>query len=253
LDQLAESIKVQSSGLAGEIDEINRDMKEIEKKISFHKRSMSRAYVQWAQSGGGIPLDHVAKHIRGASKLPAAMQVQELASYGTLKAPLKVHEDPQNDMEIQENMFSKIMFQFYKRAMAQVREVQTDLKKAEQEAKNLALFFGFDESRMWEEMLSIFNDFRDKFIKAKRELDDFEKKEHRKELLKQQKEQLQTQLANKKKPEEVAKMMGKSINPAAAAESEKTQQEKKKMEDMYMKYKQKEKEKKDHEGGKMWV
>jgi len=151
---------------------------------------MSRAYLQWAQTGAGISLNQVATHIRGISKLPQQLQSQEFSNYGTLRVQPKMSIQPtpsnnnnninnindDNDKDIQDNIFSKIMYQFYKRASAKVREVETEFKKNEQEAKQLAIYYGCDESKKWEEIFSIFNDFRDNFIKAQKEVEELEKK-----------------------------------------------------------------------------
>ncbi|ETO08500.1 hypothetical protein RFI_28888, partial [Reticulomyxa filosa] len=161
-----------------DVDELQRDIQELEKRVKAHRRTMTKTHSDWAREGVSIGLQHVASHIRHVSRLPKALQMAELSNYGTLRAPLK--EAEKEEEEKQENQFSMSMLRFYKRENTTVRQVDTELKKLELECKQTATYFGCDEDTKWEEMFSAFLNFRERFIKAQREIEAENKKKNAK-------------------------------------------------------------------------
>jgi len=94
------------------------------------------------------------------------------------------------------------MLRFYKKENTTVREVETELKKLELECKKTAAYFGCDEETKWEEMFGIFLNFRERFVKAQREIEAESKKKERQEKQLQKKNELDAQL--KKRPQKPA-------------------------------------------------
>lgn len=295
LEILPQACKVQTNGLEQDVDSIRRDMDEIEKKNKAQRRTLTRTHIDWARDGAAVPLDQIAAHFRVVSRTqPKEIAMKEFATYKTLRASMRpgignpgkiggiggmsasqtnighghnpsnasIASDSDLASEDVENMFSKLMLQFYKRANATVREVETLLKKTHQNTKKLCHFYGCDESTKWEDIFLIFNQFRDRFQKASRELGILAQKQKRKEMISQQKENLANKLKNRKNRQEVVNDTKNNVdldnvdnksndkNAQSAAAQNKTKA-------MYAKYMQKKKEadltKTQPDQQQMWV
>jgi len=253
---LPQAAKIQTATLQQDMDVITRDMAEIETKIKSHRRTMTKTHSEWARDGSAVSLNQVASHFRVVSRQPKASQLQEFASYDTLRSPLnnnkqqiidKIKDDSDDDVE---NMFSKLMLQFYKRANATVRELDTDFKKMQNIGKDLAKKYGYEEDRAFEDILGIFNQFRERFIKAQKEMYSQEEKNKRKEIRQQQTIQLADKLKNRPNKDLVTKyandttsvdidengdQQNSNDNEAAPQNTQRTQ-------DMYQKFLSKKKE-----------
>jgi len=174
LHMLPQACKVQTSALQQDVDAIIRDMNEIETKIKSHRRTMTKTHTEWTRDGSAVSLNQVASHFRVVSRQPKALQLAEFSTYDSLRAS-QINDNKQDKVKDEidedvENMFSKLMLQFYKRANATVRELDTEFKKAQSDGKELAKKFGYEEDRLFEDILGIFNQFRERFIKAEKEM-----------------------------------------------------------------------------------
>jgi len=180
---LGEASKVGSHSLLSDVEELQRDIQELEKRVKAHRRTMTKTHSDWAREGVSIGLQHVASHIRHVSRLPKALQMAELSNYGTLRAPLKDANTTEKDKEEekQENQFAISMLRFYKQENTTVRQVDTELKKLELECKQTAAYFGCDEEMKWEELFTLLLNFRERFMKAQRELEAESKRKDRQE------------------------------------------------------------------------
>ena len=99
------------------------------------------------------------------------------------------------------------MLKFYKQSNSQVTEAENIVKKTQQNCKKLAIYFGFEESKKWEEILIIFQMFREKLIKTVRELRVKQEKEKRKASQNEKKNQLAAKLAKQPPKEQLANVI----------------------------------------------
>jgi hypothetical protein len=158
------ALRITTAGVQREVDELKRDLEELDKRINAHKRTMTKAHSGWARDGGVVGLQHFTTHLRKASR---AMDWKEVSSYSTLRAPLTSSALKLAEADLTADKFQKEMFRFYKRAKAVVKDVQTEMRGTEQLCRDLVLYFGCDEDTSWEEMFAAFTNFRQRFLKAR--------------------------------------------------------------------------------------
>lgn len=198
-----------------DLDAIKRDMKSIDKHLKAQRRTMTKTHSEWVASGAAVSLNQLAKHIRKASKtLPAEQLAMELETYPTLSSGLGMpgkiipsfmkggkksvnNKLAADDEDEEENMFGKVMLLFYKKSNSKVTDVDTQLKTTQMQARKMAIFFGFEESKKWEEMLCIFDAFRDNFIKAQREILARRERKHRLDMQNEKRKALANKLAHR--------------------------------------------------------
>eukprot|EP01084_Bolivina_argentea_P158807 276634_1 len=222
--------KIKTNGLLTDLDAIKRDMGAIEKYLKAQRRTMTKMASDWAREGTAVSINQLAGHIRRLSKAGPAALAQGcetyaglkvgLGGYGKVSVGMSAEEGKDDDEDETENVFGKVMMLFHKKQKSKVTEVETFLKKTQQETKKLGTYYGFEEGKKWEEILIVFYSFREKFMKALREQQIKKAKEQRKLNQNEKKNQLAAKLALQPKKEDVVKTLNLDMDLDADSNEE---------------------------------
>lgn len=240
LEVLERVAKIKTNDILNNLDAIKRDMEAIQKYLKSRRQTMTKMASDWAREGAAVSVSQVASHIRKLSKSGPKALFNGCETYAGLKvgmglpgsykpnfakkAPAAAAVEDAKEDDLEENVFGKVMLIFSKGQNSKVTEVETMLKRTQIECKELATYFGFEDGKKWEEVLGVFYQFRERFMKAARELEMKRQKEERKQKQNETKQALQEGLLKRKDRKDIPQL-NKVVNPdddeAAVATSSK--------------------------------